>query len=63
MAPNDPYDMHIYASERLWGWCVDRLPFRSARKLLTRSVRAEQKMQRDLGGHLRVVWETRRGSS
>jgi hypothetical protein len=45
---------------RLWGWFVDSLPFRSARKLLTRSVRAEREMQQDLAGHLRTVWETRR---
>jgi hypothetical protein len=45
---------------KLWGWFVDRLPFRSARKLLTRSVRAEQEMQRELTGQLRVVWETGR---
>jgi hypothetical protein len=44
---------------KLWGWFVDHLPFRSARKLLTRSVRAEQEM-RDLAGKLRAVWETGR---
>jgi hypothetical protein len=48
---------------RLWGWFVDSLPFRSARKLLARSVRAEQEMQRDLARHLRVVWETGRRRS
>lgn len=47
---------------KLWGWFIDRLPFRSARKLLTRSVRAEQG-QRDLAGQLRVVWETGRKKS
>lgn len=48
---------------RLWGWFVDSLPFRSARKLLTRSVRAEQEMQGDVARYLRVVWETGRRSS
>ncbi len=48
---------------RLWGWFVDTLPFRSARKLLTRSVRAEQEMHRDLAGHLRAIWETGRRKS
>lgn len=47
---------------RLWGWFVDNLPFRSARKLLTRSVRAEQAMQQNLAGHLRDVWETGRST-
>jgi hypothetical protein len=48
---------------RLWGWFVEGLPFRSARKLLARSVRAEQKLQRDLTRQLRVIWETERRSS
>jgi hypothetical protein len=48
---------------KLWGWFVDGLPFRSARKLLTRSVRAEQEMQRDFTRHLRDIWENRRRSS
>jgi hypothetical protein len=43
---------------RLWGWVLDRLPFRSARKLLTRSVRAEQELRSDLGTKLRIAWET-----
>jgi hypothetical protein len=50
-------------NSKAWGWIVDRLPFRSARKLLTRSVRTEQEMQRDLAGHLRDIWETKRRSS
>lgn len=48
---------------RLWGWFIDSLPFRSARKLLARSVQAEREMQQDLAGRLRTVWETGRGSS
>ncbi|HZM90573.1 MAG TPA: hypothetical protein VFF31_28900 [Blastocatellia bacterium] len=43
---------------RLWGWVIDRLPFRSARKLLTRSVRAEHELSSNLGTKLRTVWET-----
>jgi len=43
---------------RLWGWVLDKLPFRSARKLLTRSVRAERDLRSDLGTKLRTVWET-----
>lgn len=45
---------------KLWGWFVDRLPFRSARKLLMRSVRAEVDMQGDLADQLHAVWETGR---
>jgi hypothetical protein len=45
---------------KLWGWFVDRLPFRSARKLLMRSVRAEQELQRHVARHLRTIWETGR---
>jgi hypothetical protein len=43
---------------RLWGWFVDNLPFRSARKLLSRSARAEQEMRQQLSRNLHVVWET-----
>jgi hypothetical protein len=49
-------------SDKLWGWFVDRLPFRSARKLLTRSARAERDIQRDLAGQLHSIWETGRRS-
>jgi hypothetical protein len=45
---------------KLWGWVIDRLPFHSARKLLTRSVRAEQERGPDLKAQLRVIWETGR---
>jgi hypothetical protein len=45
---------------KLWGWFVDRLPFRSARKLLMRSVGAEHKMEGKVTAQLRAVWETRR---
>jgi hypothetical protein len=47
-------------NERLWGWAVDRLPFRSARKLLTRSVRAEHELKDQLGATLEKVWQTGR---
>lgn len=45
---------------KLWGWFVDRLPFRSARKLLMRSVRAEHEMKGKITAQLRAVWETKR---
>jgi hypothetical protein len=47
-------------NERLWGWAMARLPFRSARKLLSRAVRAEQELKDDLVPHLKTVWETGR---
>jgi hypothetical protein len=47
-------------NERLWGWAMARLPFRSARKLLSRSVRAEQELKEDLVPRLKIVWETGR---
>ncbi|MFI9505648.1 hypothetical protein [Nocardia sp. NPDC052566] len=43
-------------SRRLWGWSLDRLPFRSARKLLTRSVKAEHEIGADLGPELERIW-------
>lgn len=45
---------------RLWGWFLDGLPFRSARKLLTRSARAERNLHTDLAKQLHAVWETGR---
>jgi hypothetical protein len=50
----------IPVQSKLWGWFVDRLPFRRARKLLMRSVRSEHEMKATLTAHLRAVWETRR---
>jgi hypothetical protein len=46
--------------ERLWGWVIDRLPFISARKLLSRAVRAEVDLGSggELASKLRTVWET-----
>jgi hypothetical protein len=43
--------------DRLWGWVLDRLPFISARKLLTRSVKAEHELRNELGTKLRATWE------
>ena len=43
--------------KRLWGWVLDTLPFYSARKLLTRSVKAEHELSNELGNKLRAVWE------
>jgi hypothetical protein len=45
---------------RLWGSVLDDLPFRSARKLLSRSVQAESAMKGKLGTQLKDVWETGR---
>jgi hypothetical protein len=42
---------------RLWGWVLDRLPFLSARKLLTRSVKAEHELRNEFGTKLRARWE------
>jgi hypothetical protein len=47
------------ATEQLWGWIIDRLPFISARKLLTRSARAEVEVGAGLAESARDVW--RRG--
>jgi hypothetical protein len=46
--------------ERVWGLCIDRLPFRSSRKLLARSVRAEYELKDHLGAELEKVWTTAR---
>jgi hypothetical protein len=48
------------ASKHLWGWFLDQLPLRSARKLLTRSVRAELALHQTLAPQLRTIWETPR---
>lgn len=46
--------------ERVWGLCIDRLPFRSSRRLLARSVRAEYELKDQLGPELEKVWTTAR---
>jgi hypothetical protein len=56
-------DVLAQVNDRLWGWVVDRLPFRSARKLLARSVRAEYQLRDQLGPRLKTVWETGRGNA
>lgn len=48
---------------KLWGWFLNDLPFRSARKLLARSVQAEYKLRKDLAPQLYAVWETGMRSS
>jgi hypothetical protein len=53
-------DVLTRVNHRLWGWVVDRLPFRSARKLLARSVRAEYELKDQLGPELKKVWKTAR---
>jgi hypothetical protein len=47
------------ATERLWGWVIDRLPFVSSRKLLSRVARAEVEVGDGLANSLEAVW--RRG--
>ena len=47
-------------NKRVWGLAVDRLPFRSARKLLSRSVWAEIELRERLGRDLKTAWETGR---
>jgi hypothetical protein len=44
----------------VWGWVIDRLPYRSARKLLSRSVWAELELRQKLGPDLSKVWQTGR---
>ncbi len=44
------------ATERLWGWVIDRLPFISARKLLSRSAHAEAEVGASLAASAREVW-------
>jgi hypothetical protein len=44
--------------QRLFGWVLDRLPFYSARKLLTRAVRSDLASSTQLPEKLRIVWET-----
>ncbi|MFD0279752.1 hypothetical protein ACFVHB_38485 [Kitasatospora sp. NPDC127111] len=45
-------------SGRAWGWVIDKLPYRSARKLLTRSAKAEHDLGARLVPQLKTVWET-----
>lgn len=45
-------------NSRLWGWILDKLPLVSAKKLLTRSLKAEYELRDELGKKLRTVWET-----
>lgn len=48
------------ATERLWGWVIDRLPFVSSRKLLSRAAGAEVEVGTGLIDSAREIW--RRGS-
>jgi hypothetical protein len=43
--------------QRLWGWVIDRIPFYSAGKLLTRAVKAERNIASELETKLHRVWE------
>lgn len=43
--------------QRLWGWVIDRIPFYSAGKLLTRAVQAERDVGDRLENKLMRVWE------
>ncbi|MGP4091110.1 hypothetical protein [Streptomyces sp. KR55] len=45
---------------RLWGMVIDKLTFRSARRLLMRSAKAERELKERLVPQLRTVWETGR---
>jgi hypothetical protein len=47
-------------NKRLWGWTIDRLPFRSARKLLAQSVRAEAELKGEMAAKLQDVWKVAR---
>jgi hypothetical protein len=53
-------DVLTNVHKRLWGWAINKLPFRSARKLLARSVRAEYELKDRLGTDLKKAWETGR---
>jgi len=50
-------DMLKPATDQLWGWVIDRLPFISARKLLSRSARAEAEVGANLAVIAREVWK------
>ena len=45
-------------NEKLWGWVVDRLPYRSASKLLTSSILADYNTRSMLARKLYNVWES-----
>jgi len=47
----------------LWGWIIDQCPYRSARKLLARSAKAEHELGAQLVPQLRTVCETGRRAS
>lgn len=42
----------------VWGFVFERLPFVSARKLLTRAVHAERDTMATLANHLRTIWQS-----
>jgi hypothetical protein len=44
--------------KRLFGWVLDQLPFRSARKLATRAVTVDAATASKLAGMMQTVWET-----
>jgi hypothetical protein len=44
--------------QKLWGWLLSGLPFRSAGKLLSRAVAAEFDLRKDVGTLLHAAWET-----
>jgi hypothetical protein len=48
------------AQQQLFGWYLEGLTRRSARKLLTRALHADLTLQHDLSRQLRIIWETPR---
>jgi hypothetical protein len=44
--------------ERLFGWALEGLSFRSARKLLGRAVKADRELADQMANQLRTIWET-----
>lgn len=51
------------ARDRLFGWYLDGLTNRSARKLLVRAMRADLDIQGSLAKELRIIWESPRRAS
>ena len=43
-------------AEKLWGWVIDKLPYRSASKILTQSILADYSTRRELTDNLYQVW-------
>lgn len=53
----------LRSQHRLFGWILNGLPMRSARKILSQAVIADFALRKDVTTELRIIWESPRASA